>query len=323
MNDVESVELAPGVLRVETVADDGKLHGYHVLDGPSGPILVDPGYEEAPTEVYRPFLRSRGQDLGDVSLAVVTHADADHFGGNHRLRNHNSGVPIAVHRADAPLAESRSRILDERYRMFESEHGIVYEDDVYEWLAEMMGPDEPIDIHLRGGEEFRVGDRTLTVLHTPGHTRGHLVLYDEASDVVVGADAFFGRGLFDVDGNYLQPPPYFLYPEYRNTVQLVSAIDPAVLSFTHYDVLRGDEVREFVQESLDFVSEIETLALEIVDDLGTVTLREAVDETVERRGEFGLNDDLAYPLSAHYRHFVERDVLERTERDGVVAWERS
>jgi len=225
MSDVESVELAPGIHRVETVADDGKLHGYHVLDGPSGPVLVDSGYEEAPTEVYRPFLRSRGQDLEDVSLALITHADADHFGGNRRLREHNPGVPIAVHRADAPLAESRSRILDRRYRKFESDHGIAYEDDIYEWLEEMMGPDEPVDIHLRGGEEFRVGDRTLTALHTPGHTRGHLVLSDEENDVVVGADAFFGRRLFDVDGNYLQPPPYYLYPEYETTTRLVESLD--------------------------------------------------------------------------------------------------
>lgn len=323
MSDVDSIKLAPGIHRVEVVAEDGKLHGYHVLDGATGPILVDSGYADAPTEVYRPFLRSRGQELADVDLAVITHSDADHFGGNRQLREHSPGATITVHHADAPLVESVDRILDERYRMFREDHDLVYDGEVYEWLEGMMGPDEPIDLRLRGGEEFRVGDRTVRVLHTPGHTRGHLILHDEAHDVIVGADAFFGRGLFDVDGNYLQPPPYYLYPEYENTVRLVSSLDPEVLSFTHYEVLRGDEIDEFVQESLDFVAEIETLALELVDDPGTITLREAIDVVVERRGDFGLNDDLAFPLTAHYRDFVERGVLERTERDGVVAWSRA
>jgi glyoxylase-like metal-dependent hydrolase (beta-lactamase superfamily II) len=323
MSDVDATELAPGIHRVEIVADDGKLHGYHVLDGATGPIVVDPGYTDAPTEVYRPFLRSRGQELADVDLAIVTHADADHFGGNHQLREHSPGVTIAIHRADAPLAESVDRILDERYHMFEDAHGLAYGDDVYDWLTGMMGPDEPIDIRLRGGESFRVGDRTVTTLHTPGHTRGHLMLYDEANDVVVGADGFFGRGLFDVDGNYLQPPPYFLYPEYENTIRLVDSLDPETLSFTHYEVLRGDEIDAFVGESLDFVAEIETLALDVVDEHGTVTLAEAIDAVVERSGGFGLDDDLAFPLTAHYGDLVDRGVLARTERDGVVAWTRA
>lgn len=323
MSDINSIDLAPGIHRVEIVAEDGKLHGYHVLDGPTGPILIDSGYMDAPTEVYQPFLQSQGQDLTDVDQTIITHADADHFGGNRQLREHSPGVTIAIHRTDAPLAESVDTILDVRYRMFEEDHDLVYEQEVYEWLEGMMGPDEPIDIRLRGGEEFRVGDRTVRALHTPGHTRGHLMLYDETHDVIVGADGFFGRGLFDVDGNYLQPPPYFLYPEYENTIQLISSLDPEVLSFTHYEVLRGNEIEAFVQESLDFVAEIETVALDLVDDRGSITLREAIDGVVERRGDFGLNDDLAFPLSAHYRDFVERGILEQTTRDGIIAWSRT
>lgn len=313
----DTYELAPGIHRVETVEDD-KLHGYHVLDGDGGPILVDPGYEHAPTEVYEPFLAELGQSLADVHMAIVTHSDADHFGGNHRLREHAPGVTIAGHAADVPLMESVDRIMDERYGMFEA-HGITYPDEVTDWLTKMMGPDTHVDLALRGGETIRVGDRRLRVLHTPGHTAGHLVLHDPANDVVVGADAFFGRGLFDVDGTYLQPPPYYLYPAYENTIQLVESLDPEVLSFTHYEVLRGDEIDEFVQESLDFVAEMEALALELARD-GPITLQDAIDEVVERRGDFGLNLDLAFPLSAHFGDLVDRGDIERTEVDGLPAW---
>lgn len=317
-----TIELAPGVHRVETVEDD-KLHGYHVLEGPSGPVIVDPGYINAPTEVYQPFLEDHGWSLSYVGYALVTHSDADHFGGNHELRQHNPGVVIAGHAADVPLMESVDRIMDERYSQFEDDHGITYGSDVIDWLTRMMGPDEAVDISLRGGESVRVKDRRLRVLHTPGHTRGHLMLYDAAHDLVIGADGFFGRGLFDVDGNYLQPPPYYLYPEYENTVQLVDSLDPAALSFTHYEVLRDAEIDEFVQESLNFVEEISTLALELVEEHEPITLQEAIDAVVEARGSFGLDLDLAFPLTAHYGDYVDRGLLERTRKAGHVAWQRA
>jgi len=319
MTITDTKELAPGIHRVETV-EDNKLHGYHVLEAPTGPVLVDPGYVDAPTTVYRPFLEEHGWQLDDVSLAIVTHSDADHFGGNHDLRSHNPGVPIAAHVADVPLVESVDRIMDDRYSMFADDHGITYGDDVVDWLTKMMGPDEPVNLGLRGGETLRVRDRTLEVLHTPGHTKGHLMLYDRANDVVIGADGFFGRGLFDVDGQYLQPPPYYLYPEYENTTKLVESLDPDVLSFTHYEVLRGDDIDDFVAETLDFVAEIETLAQNVATN-GPVTLSQAIDRVVEERGDFGLNLDLALPLSAHFGDLVERGMLERTRTDdGLVAW---
>lgn len=320
-DDIDSEELAPGVHRVETVTD-GKIHGYHVLEGSTGPIVVDPGYVDAPTTVYEPFLADRGWELSDVGLALVTHSDADHFGGNHELREHSPGVTIAGHAADARLMESTDRILEERYSMFEPDHGITYEQDVYDWLTGMMGPDESIDLRLRGGETVRVRDRQLRTLHTPGHTAGHLMLYDPAHDLVIGADGFFGRGLYDVDGEYLQPPPYYLYPEYENTIALVESLAPETLSFTHYEVLRDEEIDEFVRESLDFVAEIETLALELVDERGPITLEEAIEGVVDRRGSFGLDLDLAFPLSAHYADHVDRGELETVEKGGRVAWAR-
>ncbi|MFB6295630.1 MAG: MBL fold metallo-hydrolase, partial [Halobacteriales archaeon] len=318
----DSHELAPGVHRVETIEDD-KLHGYHVLEGATGPVLVDPGYVDAPTEVYEPFLDSRGQSLSDVDLAVITHADADHFGGNAELREHSPGVTIACHEADRAWVESVDRIMDERYRGFETDHGITYDEEVYDWLTGMMGPDEPIDLGLRGGESIRVGDRSIEVLHAPGHTPGHCMLWDGEYGVLIGGDGFFGRGLFDVNDTYLQPPPYHRYPAYEHTVRLAESLDPDALSFTHYETMRGGEIGEFAGESLDFVAEIEALALEIVDEQGPVTLREAIDAVVERRGSFGLDLDLAFPLSAHYADLVARGELDRTEKGGRVAWVRA
>ena len=210
MADVHIEELAPGIHRIETVAGDGKLHGYHVMDGPGGPILVDSGYAGAPDEIYAPFLATRDERLEDVQAAIITHADADHFGANHELRAANPTITLLAHNADASWIESTDRIMDERYRGF-SDHGIVYEDSVYDWLSTMMGRDERLDVQVQGGEVFCVNDRPVHLLHTPGHTPGHCVLWDPSHRVVIGGDAIFGQALSDVDGQPLQPPPYHLY----------------------------------------------------------------------------------------------------------------
>jgi len=319
MRDTETTTLAPGITRVETVID-GKLHGYHVLDGANGPILVDPGVVDAPTTVYEPVLEANGWSLADVSLAVLTHADADHHGGNAQLREHAPSVTLAAHEADAHLMESVDAIMDERYGMFEDDHGISYDDDTRDWLDGMMGAGERIDVRLRGGEQLALADRELDVLHTPGHTRGHLALYDSTHDVVIGGDAVFGRGVFTVDGDYIQPPPYYRHPEYEDTIGLFRALDPETLSLTHYEIFEGRGVEAFLDESLAFASEMDALALDLVESGGPLTLREAIDAVVERRGSYGLDVDLAYPLSGHLDSHVDRGTLARTTKDGLVAW---
>ncbi|WP_408958187.1 MBL fold metallo-hydrolase [Natrinema sp. 74] len=319
MRELTTQTVAPGIHRIETVIDD-KLHGYHVLEGTEGPIIVDPGVVDAPTTVYRPFLEDRGWSLEDVSLAVITHADADHHGGSRELRDHAPSVTLAAHDADADLMESTDRVMRERYGMFADEHGITYDDDTTEWLEGMMGPGEQIDLRLRGGERVALADRELQVLHTPGHTRGHLALYDPATDLVIGGDAVFGRGVFTVDGDYIQPPPYYRYPEYERTIELLRALDADALSLTHYELFEGADVGDFLDESLAFASELDALIPAIVDEHGTVTLREAIDAIVDRRGSYGLDVDLAYPLSGHFAAYVDRGTLKRTTADGVVAW---
>jgi len=316
----ESTELAPGVHRVETVTD-GKLHGYHVLDGPTGPILVDPGYDAAPEEVYEPFLAGRGESLADVVATLITHVDADHHGGLGTLREHSPGATAMAHAADVPLIESRERTMAELYGRYEAD-GIEYDTSLKQSLWDLLGPDERVDVALRGGESIAVGERRLDVLHTPGHRRGHLMLHDPAYDLVLGADGFFGRGLYDVHGEYLQPPPYFLLPGYEDTIRLVESLAPATLSFTHYEVLEGDAVEGFVEESLDFVAEFDALAVALAAE-GPVTLAAAIEDTVDRRGSFGLDLDLALPLEAHFTRLTEAGDLVETTADGRRAWERT
>jgi len=209
------------------------------------------------------------------------------------------------------MVESVDRLMKDRYRQFEADHNIGYGDELLGDLRGMVSGDASVDFRFRSGVSIGVKDRALRVLHTPGHTPGHVMLYDPDSGVLVGGDGFFGRGIDDVEGNPTQPPPYHLYEGYNNTLQLVDALAVETLSFTHYPLLHGDEIDDMIGESEQFVSDVDAVLDDLLSERDAITVQETIDETVDRMGSFGLDLDLAYPLSAH---------LEHRRKTGDVSW---
>lgn len=93
-----------------------------------------------------------------ISLVVNTHCHPDHVAANRRLVE-ESGAELALHPLDLPL-------LRRAVEMAEAS-GFVAE----------QSP-EP-DLPLEDGQSLSVGDETLRVLHTPGHSPGSVCLLGE------------------------------------------------------------------------------------------------------------------------------------------------
>lgn len=134
------------------------------------PVLVDTGFggDLAHTEA---LLRQVGQAPEGLALIVNTHYHIDHTGGNYGLQqSHN--IPIAAHRWDAQLINQRDP-----------------EACSAEWLNQ---PIEPYRVNrsLAEGDEIDTGSVVLQVLHTPGHTLGHIALYAPREQVLLCGDAF-------------------------------------------------------------------------------------------------------------------------------------
>lgn len=52
---------------------------------------------------------------------------------------------------------------------------------------------------LKEGDTVSVGNETLTVLHCPGHTPGHIVFYSEAARLLIAGDVLFHRSIGRTD----------------------------------------------------------------------------------------------------------------------------
>lgn len=136
-------------------------------------LVIDPG---ADGERILAALADRGLSLQTI---VNTHGHFDHIGAN-RLLVEATGARLLLHAGDLPLLRNARQ------------HAAVY------GLATEPSP-EP-DSLLEDGDTVSVGELSLAVLHTPGHSPGGICLYGEGH-LFVGDTLFAGSvGRTDLPG---------------------------------------------------------------------------------------------------------------------------
>ncbi len=287
----QSVEVAPGITRIESVLGPRPFSQYLLHDERS--LLVDTGVKETPAEVILPALNGLRPDF-----VLISHADVDHFGGNAAIREAAPDAIFCAHEADVPWIEDSELILRERYGWYEA-YGIGYPEETFAWLRDAMGPDVPIDLRLSGGEVFRLGPRlAVVILPLPGHSPGHVGVWEPSSRTAIVMDAVMANGLLDTDGTVIHPPPIVDTAGYEGSVRLLQSLAPERLLTAHYDVIEGAEVGRFLADSLAFVER----ARRAVASGGDVPLRELLERANAELGPFtSMPNELAATLRAIVR----------------------
>ena len=189
-------EVLPGVF---LIGEPQHVNSW-LVEGSERAVLLDTGLGVAP-------IRPVAQALTRRPLSVVnTHYHFDHVGGNHEFDD------IAIHAVGAPLIEAAvPRDVLRAYarhaaRRLEALAQFQPLDDEFFWLltAETLPrpfPDgfDPNRWRIAGshasstladGDRLDLGDRLLTVLHTPGHSPDMISLLDERDGVLFAADGF-------------------------------------------------------------------------------------------------------------------------------------
>jgi glyoxylase-like metal-dependent hydrolase (beta-lactamase superfamily II) len=311
------VEVVPGIHRIESVLGPRPFSQY-LLYGERH-LLVDTGVAETPGDMILPYLDSVGLHPSDLDFVLNTHADVDHFGGNNAIRDAASRAVLCAHAADVAWIEERSRILQERYGWYAGEN-VDYSPEVKDWLREAMGPDVPIDLRLVGGETFRLGpDLEVEVLHLPGHSPGHVGLWEPHSETAVITDAALGAGLLNMGGRVISPPPYFDVAAYEGTVNLLRSLSPRLLLTTHYGVMKEQEAACFLEESATFVERARQAVSEALIENGELGLHGLLEATNPTLGPFTvMENELAGTLRAHARELVAAGRAEEVHESPAI-----
>lgn len=126
-------------------------------------VLIDPG---AGSKRISEWLKEK--DL-DIELIILTHGHYDHIGAVEYLRN-ELNVKVAIHQDDAEMITDPAKNFSKLLGLNISLH--------------------PADIILQDNQEISVGEMTIKILHTPGHTPGGICILTEQG-------VFSGDTLFD------------------------------------------------------------------------------------------------------------------------------
>jgi glyoxylase-like metal-dependent hydrolase (beta-lactamase superfamily II) len=313
------LEVAAGIHRIESVLGPRPFSQY-ILRGERS-LLVDTGVTETPESVIWPYLESISLSPANLDFVLNTHADVDHFGGNAAIRAWATRAVFCAHSADVPWIEDRERILSERYGWYAA-HDLDYSPEEKDWLRGAMGPNVPIDLWLAGGESFRLGPKLVVqVMHLPGHSPGHVGLWEPSSRTAIITDAVLGRGLYDMDGNVISPPPYFDVAAYEDSVRLLRSLSPQRLLTAHYEIMEGKDAVRFLEESATFIERARRAVSEALAQHGDLTLRGLLDISNPQLGPFTvMENELAGTLRAHLRELVAAGRAEELPGAGPPAW---
>jgi glyoxylase-like metal-dependent hydrolase (beta-lactamase superfamily II) len=292
------VEILPGIHRIES--DLGvRFMCQYLLTGEDHIVLVDTGLAGTPEEVIIPYVEGIGLSLEDIDEVIISHADVDHCGGNHALKELHPSLWFTCGEPDRAYVENNQVMIAEIYRWSEP-YGFGPDEDSLEWIRRELGGDSPVDAGLRGGETMRLGpERRIEILHLPGHTPGHLGIWDPKNGAAVIIDAALETGIYDREGNRLIPPRYFDAAAYQATIRKLRTLRPEHLLTAHYPPMQGEEALDFLDRSLQFTQQLHGVVSEGVQS-GITDLLELTRRAVERLGpypEFG--HELGAGVRAH------------------------
>lgn len=136
-------------------------------------VIVDPGGE---VNHLITIINTLGVELEKI---VLTHGHLDHVGGTPELKSIMNVPVIGPHIDDAFWLQ-----------------GLMNQSQMFGFPP--IDPFEPTQ-WLQDGDTIVFGKEVLQVIHTPGHTPGHVILYSESARIAFVGDVLFNGAIGRTD----------------------------------------------------------------------------------------------------------------------------
>ena len=166
---------------------------------------------------------------GGIDILILTHCHIDH-----RLtRREIPDVPVWCHEADEPFLNDRNLFF---HAIGLQRSGLNFAGH-FDFTAGMF--EIKISHHLYDADCIDLGGITLEVIHTPGHTPGHLAFYIPEADLLFTADVdltsfgpFYGHDFADID-------------EFLQSIERLRQVNATIVATGHAGPFNGQVSEKF------------------------------------------------------------------------------
>jgi glyoxylase-like metal-dependent hydrolase (beta-lactamase superfamily II) len=219
----ETLPFADGVMLIHEPWMPPFYRGHMwLIRGGERDLLIDAGLGHVPLRAHVPELRGRPVTL------LVSHTHWDHIGAAHEFDGPED--ERLVHAAEAAVLADPAPALTLFNKYQDSSR------DAQAFTRLPKGWDAgrhhirpaPATRLVGEGDRIELGGRSLTVLHTPGHSPGHLALWEERTGTLFPQDIVY-------DGPLVDTCPGADIAVYRATLmRLRREIDPRIVHAGHF-----------------------------------------------------------------------------------------
>lgn len=159
----------------------GPVNAFLIED--NGLTLIDTGYKHHANKIFR-AIRKGGKNPYDIKQIILTHCHPDHAGSAAEIKR-RLNIPVYAHTEDAPFL---THGIAGRYpwqRTAGMMNWIIYQ--VYIKNASKTNDPVRIEEMLTDTDVLPVAGG-LQIVHTPGHSSGHIALLMEEEGVLIAGD---------------------------------------------------------------------------------------------------------------------------------------
>lgn len=175
VKDDRIIELQPNIFRLK--GEDTSSHSY-LIRGDYKNVLIDSGVDKNFSKLQKSLL-TLGLKIRDIDIVINTHEHFDHIGANRYFQDYSL---IAAHR----FAATKITVEDRYVTMYKS--------------GDLNEPSLKVLLWLESKSRFDLGNYSLNIIHTPGHTSGSICIYEPVRKILFAGDTVFAGGTLSYIG---------------------------------------------------------------------------------------------------------------------------
>ena len=173
--DDQIIELQPDIFRLK--GEGSSSHSY-LIRGDYKNVLIDSGVDKNFSKLQKSLL-TLGLKIRDIDIVINTHEYFDHIGANRYFQDYSL---IAAHR----FAATKITVEDRYVTMYKS--------------GDLNEPSLRVHLWLESKSRFDLGNYSLNIIHTPGHTSGSICIYEPVRKILFAGDTVFAGGTLSYIG---------------------------------------------------------------------------------------------------------------------------